>query len=518
MGKMKIKYTSKSLSSILSILSFLLISPPIAFAQNPLISISPEEGFIFELYPNNPQTTFMFTIFNNGQTSVSLNLKVESADSTYIIYIDEPDTATYNGNIWRMSPNGSEKTQLTYDLLDREAVWSPDGMKILFWSYRSGNADIWVMNSDGSNLINLTNHPSFDYYPHYSPDGQYIIFNSTRDDPNGEVYKMTSSGEDVERLTFNNFPGFRPRYSPDGQYFAAQTRTLGGEYNIYVFTSDGQNYINIGQPNIIDDFQPSWSPDGKRVVWISGDEIIGGLNIVSANKDSSDFKVEFATSENDYYPRYSPDGQFLAFSKSTFNSTGGDEIFIWHKALDTLIQITDNTPISREWGPEWSPFLGSPIWPLVSQNTIQVLEGDSIGVDININASGLPFGQHTASIMIFNAETDILLAAVPLNLFYYQELDVQAGSELSETYSLSQNYPNPFNSTTKIEYLIPAFSFVTLKVFDVLGKEVATLVSEEKPASSYELEFNASDLPSGVYFYKITAGDYVETKKMIFMK
>ena len=81
---------------------------------------------------------------------------------------------------------------------------------------------------------------------------------------------MTSTGANVERLTFNSIDDFRPRYSPDGQHFATQTRILGGgNRDIYVYTSDGQNFVNIGGPDNYD-WQPSWTPDGKRVVWVSG--------------------------------------------------------------------------------------------------------------------------------------------------------------------------------------------------------------------------------------------------------
>jgi len=85
-------------------------------------------------------------------------------------------------------------------------------------------------------------------------------------------------------------------------------------------------------------------------------------------------------------------------------------------------------------------------------------------------------------------------------------------------YSLFQNYPNPFNPLTKITYSIPQFSFVTLKVYEVLGNEIAILVNEEKPVGSYEVEFDGSELTSGVYFYRIQASDYVETKKMTLIK
>ena len=79
-------------------------------------------------------------------------------------------------------------------------------------------------------------------------------------------------------------------------------------------------------------------------------------------------------------------------------------------------------------------------------------------------------------------------------------------------------YPNPFNPTTKIKYTIPEMSFLTLKVYDVLGNEVAILVNEEKPAGSYEVEFDGKNLTSGIYFYKLQAGNFVETRKMILLK
>jgi hypothetical protein len=87
-----------------------------------------------------------------------------------------------------------------------------------------------------------------------------------------------------------------------------------------------------------------------------------------------------------------------------------------------------------------------------------------------------------------------------------------------EDYELYQNYPNPFNPTTTIRFTIPHRSNVTLKVYDMLGKEIATLVDEEKNPGSYEVKFDASNLPSGVYFYKIKAGEFTQTKKMILMK
>jgi len=86
------------------------------------------------------------------------------------------------------------------------------------------------------------------------------------------------------------------------------------------------------------------------------------------------------------------------------------------------------------------------------------------------------------------------------------------------TFILYQNYPNPFNPVTKISYQIPKWCFVSLKVFDILGNEIATLVNEEKPGGVYNINFNAKELPGGVYFYHMRAGDFVETRKMVLLK
>lgn len=86
------------------------------------------------------------------------------------------------------------------------------------------------------------------------------------------------------------------------------------------------------------------------------------------------------------------------------------------------------------------------------------------------------------------------------------------------SYSLSQNYPNPFNPTTKIKSDLPKPGLVTLNIYDALGREVATLVNEQLAPGTYETEWNASDFPSGVYFYKLKAGDFTDTKRMIMLK
>jgi len=112
--------------------------------------------------------------------------------------------------------------------------------------------------------------------------------------------------------------------------------------------------------------------------------------------------------------------------------------------------------------------------------------------------------------------------------FEYSNI-IEVAVDVPKKFSLEQNFPNPFNPTTKIKYQIPlsppllkgeseAGGFVTLKVYDVLGNEIATLVNEQKPTGTYEVVFDGTGLPSGIYFYQLKAGSFVETKKMILLK
>jgi len=103
-------------------------------------------------------------------------------------------------------------------------------------------------------------------------------------------------------------------------------------------------------------------------------------------------------------------------------------------------------------------------------------------------------------------------------LSYQGATDVKDDKAVLEAYELSQNYPNPFNPTTTIEYKIPESGLVTIKVYDILGREVQTLVDQQLPAGFYETQFDGSNLASGIYFYRIKAGKFVQTKKLMLLK
>lgn len=97
-------------------------------------------------------------------------------------------------------------------------------------------------------------------------------------------------------------------------------------------------------------------------------------------------------------------------------------------------------------------------------------------------------------------------------------VSVDDANELSKDFALEQNYPNPFNPTTSLSFVVGRSSFVSLKIFDVLGREVTTLVGETKPAGTYSVEWGTAGVTSGVYFYRLTAGSFTQTRKMILAK
>ena len=99
---------------------------------------------------------------------------------------------------------------------------------------------------------------------------------------------------------------------------------------------------------------------------------------------------------------------------------------------------------------------------------------------------------------------------------YSKEVEIDVTSP--QKFSLEQNHPNPFNPTTTISYELPVKSVIRLKVYNTLGEEIATLVNEEKSAGRYEVEFDGSSLPSGVYIYRLTAGSYTASKKLVLLK
>ncbi|NNG27032.1 MAG: T9SS type A sorting domain-containing protein, partial [Ignavibacteriaceae bacterium] len=196
-------------------------------------------------------------------------------------------------------------------------------------------------------------------------------------------------------------------------------------------------------------------------------------------------------------------GESPGFPGRVFNGKI-DEVRIWNVARSqSQIQSTMNTILTQEYYS--SPDSGLVGYWRLDEATGQTAEDLSyygndatLGTSINPDASDPTWVQ--ANILILNLEDEINNNPFP------------------KRFSLSQNYPNPFNPTTTIKFDIPERSIATLKIYNVLAKEIVVLFEEEKTPGSYEVKFDATNLSSGIYFYRLNAGDFVETKKMVLIK
>ena len=137
-----------------------------------------------------------------------------------------------------------------------------------------------------------------------------------------------------------------------------------------------------------------------------------------------------------------------------------------------------------------------------------------------INGSVFQYNSNYGALLIETDENTLITKFCYTNyeLIDSASIENRFGYYNVENYLLNQNFPNPFNPTTKIRWEVPYSGWQTLKVYDVLGNEVETLVDEFKPAGKYEVEFNALKLSSGIYFYTLRSGDFIQTNKMILLK
>jgi WD40 repeat protein len=173
-----------------------------------------------------------------------------------------------NYEVYVMDADGSNPINLTNDpAIDYESAWSPDGTKIAFQSHRDGNREIYVMNADGWTPINLTDDPSAECCPGWSPDGTKIAFASLRDG-NEEVYVMDADGSNSTRLTYNTSIDEPGAWSPDGTRIAFWS-DRDGNGEVYVMNADGSSPTRLTD-NPSHDSSPAWSPDGKKIGFVSG--------------------------------------------------------------------------------------------------------------------------------------------------------------------------------------------------------------------------------------------------------
>ena len=284
------------------------------------------------------------------------------------------------------------------------------GGRIAFESDRSGYYDVYVMNVDGSGLVNLTNNAeSGGGDPAWSPDGTQIAFKALHDD-NYDIYVMAADGSGVKRLTDD--PGYDalPDWSPDGTRIVFQSNRDGND-EIYAMNADGSQQVNLTN-NPRGDTNPKWSPGGGRIVFVSDRDPIKSPEIyVMDSSGSSQTQVNLTNSSDDEAdPAWSPDGTKIAYYK-------GESAAIYIMNSDG----TDKTRVTYDIGcgfPAWSPdgaWLAMRCWGENDAENIYVINVDGTNLKqlTDASVSGLPDWQPVANGATLSQLTDVSISNLP---------------------------------------------------------------------------------------------------------
>ncbi len=365
----------------------------------------------------------------------------------------------------------------------------------------------------------------------YSPVLNYKVGLNFIDTSNGflvtyyNAYKTTNGGTtwDILHLTNNNkifYPGEVKFYNHNLGIIANEAEeSVPGSHNydvpsVFVTTDKGENWQRIIYP------AGSYYNQFKKMVFVSPDSLWGitATGIWLSNDTAKTWQPIYSTSY--FLGSYSFD--FIDPYHGCF-SDAGYEINYTSDAGQTW----QNLDLSKYIWPNDYKIIGQD----VSRNFRIFGVGDK-GRIVKYTVNGISHNQYLPSYTgkNMNAISLYMDGQFP-NLWFagdgftiiHRTSELVFGIDKKDDgkitgYELLQNYPNPFNPVTTIKYAIPKMSNVTIKVYDILGRKVATLVNEKKLPGIYEVKFNGKDLSSGVYFFRIKAGDFVGTKKMLLLK
>jgi YVTN family beta-propeller protein len=256
---------------------------------------------------------------------------------------------TGNWEIYIMNSDGTGQVRLTYTSAENRApFWSSDGKHIAFVSDRDGNREVYVMNADGSDQVNLTRSRGEDFSPSWSPDGKKIAFVSMRDGKR-DVYVMDAQGNDQARLTSQG-DNWNPNWSPDNKKLAFVSNRDGNN-EIYLMNADGAGQTNLTRHRLEDGRgSHSWSPDGSKIAWVTNRDGNWEIYVMNADGSRPVNVTRHPAEEGIGMFVWSPDGKQIAFISTR---DGNEEVYAVN------VDGSGSTNLSRSPGmddiPLWSP-------------------------------------------------------------------------------------------------------------------------------------------------------------------
>lgn len=279
-----------------------------------------------------------------------------------------------NAEIYVMNADGSNVTRVTRSTrsvstqsgttasFDNAPAFSSDGRRIAFTSFRDGHGEVYVANTDGTGQMRLTFGDElshiFDGESTFSPDGSRIAFTSARDGGSNrfEVHRMNADGTGQTRLTNHGTFTGQSSFSPDGARIVYYSRAGSSADEVWLMNADGSNQTRLTN-NTAFDFDPVFTPDGTRIVFVSNRD--GNNEIYIMNADGSGQTRLTTSATNDFQPTISPDGAFIAFCT---NRDGNDEIYVMNINGTNPTRLTTNSGII-DGEPSWGPVAPSPAPP-----------------------------------------------------------------------------------------------------------------------------------------------------------
>jgi Tol biopolymer transport system component len=374
---------------------------------------------------------------------------------------------------------------------------SSTGTGVIVYS-RSGASGrtIWMRATDGSFDTMVISGGS---WPRLSHNGRYILFHKGNGDPVFSDLFIYDLQTRRDTMLFNLVAHLICYDWFDDDYHIVFDHACG----IYMKNRDLTGFTTLYQVDCYDD-----APVARPGSWAIAhhNSFAGGIVVTDSLGVNRHYLAN--TGAGDFWPSWSRDGQWIAFMRrlndTTYNyykihpdSTGS--------GLTALTAFT-TTRATFDGGGAWTPD-GSKIIVAAHINGVQgiyaIATDGSRGIGLVQTAAGDPIdfvGSVTGNVNI--QLTDI-----------HEE-----GKGIPSRFELLQNYPNPFNPATTIEYGLPSAFRVELRLYDILGREVTTLVNEVQTAGYHSVRFDASGLASGVYFYRLRAGEFTQTKRMVLMR